>query len=204
MRSTSDWCSAGTATVGSGIARSARRTRPCGRMCAPRSFRTDISAMNWTCADSTQSIRRSPACSFRRTTAPMNRRMSAAALKCRSAHRARTAITRSACRLSARMCWRMERGRSRKPNSASCWSIPTNWIWKRSCNGIWPAAARPVCAASPADRRRAQSKAMKSAKISCATVSVWVAKAPRTRRFSLPSTAAQMGRAVRCRQTAAR
>ncbi len=45
------------------------------------------------------------------------------------------------------------------------------------------AAARPACAASPEDGPRARSETTKSAKISCATASVWVARAPRTRRF---------------------
>ena len=52
--------SPGTATVGSAIAHSARRIRPCGRTCALRSCPMESCAMSWSCAASTRSIPKLP------------------------------------------------------------------------------------------------------------------------------------------------
>ena len=120
------------------------------------------------------------------------------------ARRARTATIRSACRQSARTCWRTEHGRSRRRNSASCWSIPTSLIWKRSCYGRLQAAVRPACAASPEAGPRARSETTSWKKIFCATASVWAGRAPRMQSSFPLHTAPQTDRAGCWTQMAAR
>ena len=88
-----------------------------------------------------------------------------------------------------------ERGRSRRRNSASCWSIPTSLIWKRSCYGRLQAAVRPACAASPEAGPRARSETTSWKKIFCATASVWAGRAPRMQSSFPLHTAPQTDRA---------